>query len=128
MNINTVISVGEFFDKITILEIKKEKIIDNNKLVNVKYELTELRKIEKDYKLEKMELTALVEKLYAVNLELWNIEDKIRLSEQSNDFGNEFIELARSVYIKNDLRAKIKKDINLKSGSSLIEEKSYQEY
>ena len=75
-----------------------------------------------------MELTALVEKLYAVNLELWNIEDKIRLSEQSNDFGNEFIELARSVYIKNDLRAKIKKDINLKSGSSLIEEKSYQEY
>ena len=128
MNINTVISVGEFFDKITILEIKKEKIIDNNKLANVKYELTELRKIEKDYKLEKMELTALVEKLYAVNLELWNIEDKIRLSEQSNNFGNEFIELARSVYIKNDLRAKIKKDINLKSGSSLIEEKSYQEY
>ena len=128
MNINTVISVGEFFDKITILEIKKEKIMDSNKLVNVKYELTELRKIEKDYKLEKMELTALVEKLYAVNLELWNIEDKIRLSEQSNNFGSEFIELARSVYIKNDLRAKIKKDINLKSGSSLIEEKSYQEY
>ena len=128
MNINTVISVGEFFDKITILEIKKEKITDSNKLENVNYELTELRKIEKDCQLEKMELTALVDRLYAVNLELWNIEDQIRLSEQSNDFGNEFIELARSVYIKNDLRAKIKKDINLKSGSSLIEEKSYQEY
>jgi len=128
MNINTVISVGEFFDKITILEIKNEKITDSKKLENVNYELTELRKIEKDCQLEKMELTALVDRLYAVNLELWNIEDQIRLSEQSNDFGNEFIELARSVYIKNDLRAKIKKDINLKSGSSLIEEKSYQEY
>ena len=128
MNINTVISIGEFFDKITILEIKNEKITDSKKLENVNYELTELRKIEKDYELEKMELTALVDRLYAVNLELWNIEDQIRLSEQSNDFGNEFIELARSVYIKNDLRAKIKKDINLKSGSSLIEEKSYQEY
>ena len=128
MNINTVISIGEFFDKITILEIKNEKITDSKKLENVNYELTELRKIEKDCQLEKMELTALVDRLYAVNLELWNIEDQIRLSEQSNDFGNEFIELARSVYIKNDLRAKIKKDINLKSGSSLIEEKSYQEY
>lgn len=128
MNINTVISVGEFFDKITILEIKKEKITDSNKLLNVNHELAQLRKIEKDFKLEKLELTVLVERLYAVNLELWNIEDRIRLSEQSNDFGSKFIELARSVYIKNDLRAKIKKDINLKSGSSLIEEKSYQKY
>ena len=79
MNINTVISIGEFFDKITILEIKKEKITDSNKLENVNYELTELRKIEKDCQLEKMELTALVDRLYAVNLELWNIEDTIRL-------------------------------------------------
>ena len=128
MDINTVISVGEFFDKITILEIKKEKITDSNKLLNINHELTQLRKIEKDYKLEKLELTVLVERLYAVNLQLWDIEDRIRLSEQSNNFGSEFIELARCVYIKNDLRAKIKKDINLKSGSSLIEEKSYQEY
>tara|TARA_B100001059_G_scaffold150945_1_gene150768 strand:- start:414 stop:800 length:387 start_codon:yes stop_codon:yes gene_type:complete len=128
MNINTVISVGEFFDKITILEIKKEKITDDKKLINVNYELTELRKIEKDYNLKKFELSSLIESLYAINLELWNIEDQIRLSEQSNNFGSEFIELARSVYIKNDLRAKIKKDINLKSGSNLIEEKSYQEY
>ena len=80
MNINTVISVGEFFDKITILEIKKEKITDDKKLINVNYELTELRKIEKDYNLKKFELSSLIESLYAINLELWNIEDQIRLS------------------------------------------------
>ena len=128
MNINTVISVGEFFDKITILKIKKEKIKDDNKLVNINYELAEMKKIEKRYKLENLNLSAYVKSLYEVNFELWNIEDQIRLLEQSKNFGSEFIALARSVYIKNDLRAKIKKDINLKSGSSLIEEKSYQEY
>ena len=128
MNINTVISVGEFFDKITILKIKKEKIKDDNKLVNINYELAEMKKIEKRYKLENLNLSAYVKSLYEVNFELWNIEDQIRLLEQSKNFGSEFIALARSVYIKNDLRAKIKKDINLKSGSNLIEEKSYQEY
>ena len=128
MNINTLISVGEFFDKITILEIKKEKITDDNKLVNINYELREMKKIEKAYKLGNLKLSELVESLYEVNFELWNIEDEIRLFEQSKNFGSEFIALARSVYIKNDLRAKIKKDINLKSGSNLIEEKSYQEY
>ena len=117
-----------FFDKITILKIKKEKITDDNKLVNINYELREMRKIEKAYKLENLKLSGLVQSLYEVNFELWNIEDEIRLFEQSKNFGPEFIALARSVYIKNDLRAKIKKDINLKSGSNLIEEKSYQEY
>ena len=128
MNINTLISVGEFFDKITILEIKKVKITDDNKLVNINYELREMKKIEKAHKLENLKLSGLVQSLYEVNFELWNIEDEIRLFEQSKNFGSEFIALARSVYIKNDLRAKIKKDINLKSGSNLIEEKSYQEY
>ena len=128
MNINTLISVGEFFDKITILEIKKVKITDDNKLVNINYELKEMKKIEKAHKLENLKLSGLVQSLYEVNFELWNIEDEIRLFEQSKNFGPEFIALARSVYIKNDLRAKIKKDINLKSGSNLIEEKSYQEY
>ena len=128
MNINTLISVGEFFDKITILEIKKVKITDDNKLVNINYELKEMKKIEKAHKLENLKLSGLVQSLYEVNFELWNIEDEIRLFEQSKNFGSEFIALARSVYIKNDLRAKIKKDINLKSGSNLIEEKSYQEY
>ena len=128
MDINTIISVGEFFDKITILEIKKKKIIDKEKLKNINYELGELRKIEKKCNLEKFALDELIENLYNVNLELWTIEDEIRILEKSKSFDSEFINLARSVYIKNDLRASIKKEINIKSKSNLIEEKSYEEY
>ena len=128
MNINTIISVGEFFDKITILEIKKKKIIDIEKLKNINYELEELRKIEEKCNLEKFALDELIENLYNVNLELWTIEDEIRILEKSKSFDSEFINLARSVYIKNDLRAKLKKEINIKSKSNLIEEKSYEEY
>ena len=128
MNINTIISVGEFFDKITILEIKKKKIIDIEKLKNINYELGELRKIEEKCNLQKFALDELIENLYNVNLELWTIEDEIRILEKSKSFDNEFINLARSVYIKNDLRAKLKKEINIKSKSNLIEEKSYEEY
>ena len=128
MNINTIISVGEFFDKITILEIKKKKIIDIEKLKNINYELGELRKIEEKCNLEKFALDELIESLYNVNIELWTIEDEIRILEKSKSFDSEFINLARSVYIKNDLRAKLKKEINIKSKSNLIEEKSYEEY
>lgn len=128
MDINTIISVGEFFDKITILEIKKKKIIDKEKLKNINYELGELRKIEEKCNLEKFALNELIENLYNINLELWTIEDEIRILEKSKTFDSEFINLARSVYIKNDLRAKIKKEINIKSKSNLIEEKSYEEY
>ena len=128
MNINTIISVGEFFDKITILEIKKKKIIDIEKLKNINYELGELRKIEEKCNLEKFALDELIESLYNVNIELWTIEDEIRILEKSKSFDSEFINLARSVYIKNDLRARIKKEINIKSKSNLIEEKSYEEY
>ena len=128
MNINTIISVGEFFDKITILEIKKKKIHDQEKLTNVNNELTELRNIEQTYNLENFKLNNLIKKLYNVNLELWDIEDKIRILEKSKSFDSEFIQLARSVYIKNDLRANLKKEINIKSKSNLIEEKSYEKY
>ena len=128
MNINTIISVGEFFDKITILEIKKKKIIDIEKLKNINYELGELRKIEEKCNLEKFALDELIENLHNVNLELWTIEDEIRILEKSKLFDSEFINLARSVYIKNDLRARLKKEINIKSKSNLIEEKSYEEY
>ena len=128
MNINTIISVGEFFDKITILEIKKKKIHDKEKLSNVNNELTELRNIEQTYNLKSFQLNNLIKKLYNVNLELWNIEDKIRVLEKSKSFDSEFIQLARSVYIKNDLRANLKKEINIKSKSNLIEEKSYEKY
>ena len=128
MNINTIISVGEFFDKITILEIKKKKIHDKEKLSNVNNELTELRNIEQTYNLENFQLNNLIKKLYNVNLELWDIEDKIRILEKSKSFDSEFIQLARSVYFKNDLRANLKKEINIKSKSNLIEEKSYEKY
>ena len=128
MDINTIISVGEFFDKITILEIKKKKIIDKEKLKNINYELGELRKIEEKCNLQKFALDELIENLYNVNIELWTIEDEIRILEKSKSFDSEFINLARSVYIKNDLRAKLKKEINIKSKSNLIEEKSYEEY
>jgi hypothetical protein len=128
MNINTIISVGEFFDKITILEIKKKKIHDKEKLSNVNNELTELRNIEQTYNLKSFQLNKLIKKLYNVNLELWNIEDKIRVLEKSKSFDSEFIQLARSVYITNDLRANLKKEINIKSKSNLIEEKSYEKY
>ena len=128
MNINTIISTGEFFDKITILEIKKKKISDKQKLINIQNELSELRNIEKKYDLEKFELKDLINNLYLSNLKLWEIEDKIRLKEKAKEFDQDFIDLARSVYFKNDLRAKIKKDINIKANSNLIEEKSYQEY
>jgi len=128
MNINTIISVGEFFDKITILEIKKKKIHDKEKLTNVNNELTELRNIEQTYNLENFKLNNLIKKLYNVNLELWDIEDKIRILEKSKSFDSEFIQLARSVYITNDLRANLKKEINIKSKSNLIEEKSYEKY
>ena len=128
MNINTIISVGEFFDKITILEIKKKKIHDQEKLTNVNNELTELRNIEQTYNLENFQLNNLIKKLYNVNLELWDIEDKIRILEKSKSLDSEFIQLARSVYFKNDLRANLKKEINIKSKSNLIEEKSYEKY
>ena len=128
MNINTIISVGEFFDKITILEIKKKKIHDKEKLSNVNNELTELRNIEQTYNLKSFQLNKLIKKLYNVNLELWNIEDKIRVLEKSKSFDSEFIQLARSVYITNDLRANLKKEINIKSKYNLIEEKSYEKY
>ena len=128
MIINTIISVGEFFDKITILEIKKKKIHDKEKLSNVNNELTELRNIEQTYNLKSFQLNNLIKKLYNVNLELWNIEDKIRVLEKSKSFDSEFIQLARSVYITNDLRANLKKEINIKSKSNLIEEKSYEKY
>jgi hypothetical protein len=122
------ISAGELIDKITILEIKKKKISDKQKLINIQNELSELRNIEKKYDLEKFELKDLINNLYLSNLKLWEIEDKIRLKEKAKEFDQDFIDLARSVYFKNDLRAKIKKDINIKSNSNLIEEKSYQEY
>ncbi len=119
------ISVGELIDKITILEIKKENML-GNKQKNVIKELTALKLIIEEKELEID--TDLYNLLKEINKRLWDIEDRIRLKESKQSFDKEFITLARSVYKENDKRASIKKEINSKYNSDLIEEKSYIEY
>ena len=123
--INVPISVGELIDKITILEIKKDKLI-NLKLKNILKELSFLRAV-----LEKNSIFIPDEiffQLKTINLKLWDIEDKIRIKEKNKEFDNEFIELARSVYLNNDRRSEIKKELNMIFNSEIIEEKSYEKY
>lgn len=118
------ISVGELIDKITILTIKMTRIKDESKLENISKELAQLKTICNDMKCPP-ELYVHHSQLLKVNDELWDIEDKKRQHEREKRFDEEFIELARQVYIKNDHRAEIKKNINLLVGSTIIEEKSY---
>ena len=119
------ISIGELFDKITILQIKKNRI-KGNKLDNVNKELNHLEEVVKNnnLKIEKKFFT----QLKKINTNLWEIEDKIRIKESKNEFDQEFIDLARSVYKENDKRASLKKEINLNYGSLFVEEKSYKDY
>ena len=129
MKILAEISVGELFDKITILNIKTKKIHDSEKLNNIKKELSFLNHqassiIIKDQAL----LNHSIEKLQLINEELWDIENNKRECEANKDFGEKFIELSRDVHFKNDIRAKIKKEINLLTESSVIEEKEYSRY
>ena len=123
--INAPISIGELVDKITILEIKKNKL-QNSKLENVLKELSFLRKLMAKHQIEITD--NLFTQLKEVNLKLWNIEDQIRIKEKNKEFDNIFIELARSVYFTNDKRSEIKKRINRLSNSEITEEKSYAEY
>ena len=122
------ISIGELIDKITILKIKKKFIKLKDKLLNVDKELNILEPILKIDKINSPKIQKLTEQLYEINLKLWEIEDKLREKERMSDFDEEFISLARSVYFTNDKRAEIKKDINIISGSQLVEEKSYSNY
>ena len=126
--INIPISPGELVDKITILEIKKEFIVDNNKLKNINYEYNLLMKIYNDGVSKTDGVDVLKTKLKNINLSLWKIEDDIRDCERDKIFDNTFIELARSVYFTNDKRSKVKLEINLLLNSSLVEEKSYKDY
>ena len=123
--INAPISIGELVDKITILEIKKNKL-QNSKLGNVLKELSFLRKLMAKHQIEITD--NLFTQLKEINLKLWNIEDQIRIKEKNKEFDNIFIELARSVYFTNDKRSEIKKRINRLSNSEITEEKSYAEY
>ena len=123
--INAPISIGELVDKITILEIKKNKL-QNSKLENVLKELSYLRRLMEKNKIEIND--DLFTQLKEINLTLWDIEDQIRIKEKNKEFDNTFIELARSVYFKNDKRAEIKKSINRLSNSEITEEKFYSQY
>ena len=122
------VSFGEVLDKITILEIKSERIADPEKVRNVRLELDELSATWNEAVQDQATIADLRKQLKAVNEELWEIEDDIRDQEAAQDFGPKFIELARAVYVTNDKRAAIKKEVNLALGSRFVEEKSYQDY
>jgi len=122
------VSFGEVLDKITILEIKSERIDDPEKLQNIRRELDELNRVWNSTVPEPERVSEQRRALKAINEELWEIEDGIREQEAAGNFGERFVELARSVYITNDRRAAIKKEVNLALGSSLVEEKSYRDY
>ena len=126
MEINASISVGELIDKITILEIKLQKIKDPKKLENINIELDTLNQHFTEIKNEN--LSQLKNNLKEVNLKLWQIEDDIRVCEKNQSFDRNFIELARSVYITNDQRFEIKNSINELFSSEIKEVKSYEQY
>ena len=129
MKILAEISVGELFDKITILNIKLKKINDPEKLKNIKIELEVL--IEQSNKIildNKEALNKNVQKLQEINEKLWDIENIKRECEANKDFGENFIKISRDVHFKNDIRASIKKEINLLSDSKITEEKEYSKY
>ena len=129
MKILAEISVGELFDKITILNIKTEKIQDSEKLTNIKNELNFLNNQASNINVKDQEsLNKNINKLQSINEELWDIENYKRECEANKDFGEKFIELSRDVHFKNDIRAQIKKEINLLTDSIIVEEKEYFKY
>ena len=127
-NIQVPVSPGEVLDKITILEIKSERMDDPQKVANVRVEL----KLLQDTWREAIEDDDVIRDLHAqlkeINEALWEIEDDIRDKERVKEFDEKFIELARAVYFTNDRRSEVKKKLNLHLGSQIVEEKSYQDY
>lgn len=120
------VPIGDLVDKITILRIKTARISDPGKLANVRLELSALEQVFRDLDADMTaEMKNAIEQLHHINERLWTIEDDIRACERAGDFGDRFVALARSVYQCNDLRARIKRDVNVLMGSRLIEEKSY---
>ena len=127
MLINTPVSLGELLDKISILIIKEKNIVDIQKQYHIKNELEVLNKILEN-SISRSQVKEYIEKLIEINSELWFIEDEIRDCERKKKFDQKFIDLARSIYIKNDRRSEIKLEINKKFGSELVEVKSYAKY
>lgn len=128
MQLQVPVSVGEVLDKITILQIKLSHISDATKRANIQNELDALLPLVAGDAFATDQMQALMAELKSVNEALWDIEDDIREKEAAKSFDAEFIRLARAVYITNDKRAEIKKQINLATGSALVEEKSYESY
>ncbi len=128
MTIKVELAYGELLDKMTILQIKSERITDESKLSNVNKELNLLNALWKSDEKSSVDIASEFTALKDINEKIWDIEDGIRDKERVKEFDQEFIELARSVYFSNDKRAEIKRTINLKLGSELIEEKSYADY
>lgn len=126
--IETPVSFGELIDKMTILQIKLQEIRDEAKLANVRNELELLETTWANHAASKTDIADETGRLLAVNKRLWDIEDRIRVKEKAQEFDNDFVQLARSVYFENDERAAVKREINVKLGSTLVEEKSYQDY
>jgi hypothetical protein len=126
--ISAPVSYGELIDKITILEIKSERMADAAKLANVRDELQLLDALWMGDPASRTDVSAERAELKRINAALWEIEDEIRVKERDQAFDARFIELARAVYHTNDKRAAVKRAINLKLGSRLVEEKSYQDY
>lgn len=126
--ISVPVSFGELLDKIAILQIKSERMSDPAKLANVRNELDALEKTWMAHPAASQDIARMRADLKAVNERLWVIEDDIRIKEKAQAFDDEFIRLARSVYVENDTRARIKKEINLALGSDYVEEKSYEDY
>lgn len=122
------VSAGELIDKMTILEVKSERMSDAIKLANVQKELDLLNKTWEENRPEAADIETQKGELKEINGQLWEIEDEIRLLEGKRDFGDNFVKLARAVYVTNDVRAEIKKSINNALGSELTEEKSYADY
>ncbi len=133
MELMAPVSPGELLDKLTILEIKQDRIVDPEKRVNVIHELEVLSALwakasPAPDRIRELGLDAMRAELKAINESLWTIEDEIRECESRKDFGAAFVDLARAVYQTNDRRAAVKKKINLALGSELVEEKSYSDY
>jgi hypothetical protein len=127
-NILVPVSPGEVLDKITILEIKSERMTDPEKVANVRVELELLRETWAQAVQEDEVVRRLHDALKEINEKLWEIEDDIRDKERVKEFDERFVELARAVYFTNDRRSQVKKELNLHLGSQIIEEKSYQDY
>ena len=128
MLLNVQTAPGEFLDRLTILDIKAERIADPAKLANVRRELEMMRKTWAASPLSERDIWNRVAELKRVNESLWEIEDKIREKEAARAFDEGFIELARSVYRTNDRRAEIKRELNISLGSAILDEKSYESY